>query len=127
MHLLFASALAAAAAVPLSGVHALPYPFSAPPNDFTSLQIRNVDVVKQLGPQLSKNATIFTQNDPRFANATARWSAYKEPQISIVVEPGTEADVSTTVCHLLECCTCHKPLTRGRSNLQMLTVCRFLR
>lgn len=106
MRLLFVSALAAAT-VPLSGVHALPYPFSAAQNDFTSLEIREVDVVKQLGPQLSKSATIFTQTDPRFANATARWSAYKEPQISIVVEPGTEADVSTIVYYLLDCCTCH--------------------
>ena len=104
MHLFFASALAAAA-VAFSGVHALPYTFSATRNDFTSIEIRDVDVVKQLGPQLSKSATIFTQNDPRFANATARWSAYKEPQISIVIEPGTEADVSTIVCHLLDCCT----------------------
>ena len=125
MRFLFASALATAI-VPLFNVQAVPYPFNSARNDYTPLKYRQVDVINQLGPQLSKKATIFTHGDPRFANATARWSAYKEPQISVVVEPGIEADVSAIVRPLLSRCTCLLRLNFYRSNTQMLTTYHFL-
>ncbi|KAL1965507.1 hypothetical protein VTN77DRAFT_5590 [Rasamsonia byssochlamydoides] len=55
------------------------------------------DIVRQLGPKLSPNATIFTQGDSRFANATACLQEYDHPGFIVVVEPGTEQDVQTIV------------------------------
>lgn len=91
------SLLLAAAVVPVSRVTATPYPLNVARNDVSSLVIRSADLIRQLGPQLSANATIFTQDDSRFVNATARYSTFRPPQISVVVDPGTEADVATTV------------------------------
>lgn len=77
-------------------VSALLYPFGSD-SDYTSVNIRAVDIVSQLGPQLSPNATIYTSASPQFANATARYSAYAEPNFTCVVEPGVESDVSKIV------------------------------
>ena len=76
---------------------AIPFPFDDPKKGFTPLNIRSADVAAQLGSRLSENATIYFQNDPRFANATARWSVYGAPNIAVVVEPGIETDVATIV------------------------------
>lgn len=89
----------AAATVAVLRVTATPYPLNVARNEFSSLAIRSDDFIRQLGPQLSANATILTQDDHRFINATTRWSAYRQPQISVVVDLGTEADVATTVNH----------------------------
>ncbi|KAL8746254.1 MAG: hypothetical protein Q9190_001710 [Brigantiaea leucoxantha] len=77
---------------------AIPFPFDDPKKGFTPLNIRSADVAAQLGSRLSENATIYFQNDPRFANATARWSVYGAPNIAVVVEPGIETDVATIQC-----------------------------
>ncbi|KAF2135670.1 uncharacterized protein K452DRAFT_281181 [Aplosporella prunicola CBS 121167] len=63
----------------------------------TPLNISSADVARQLGPQLSQNASIYAEDDPRFANATSRWQSYSAPNVSVVVEVGTEEDVATTV------------------------------
>jgi hypothetical protein len=55
------------------------------------------DIVRQLGLQLSPTTNIFAQGHSQFANATARWQQYDAPSFSVVVEPGTEEDVQTTV------------------------------
>lgn len=89
----------AAVLVTLSRVNASPYPFNVARNDVSPLATRSADFIRQLGPQLSTNATIFTDDDPRFINATTRWSEYSKPQISVVVDPGTEADVAIIVNH----------------------------
>lgn len=96
MHSFGSLALAALLAA-VTRVNASPYPFNIARNDVTPLAIRSDDVVRQLGPQLSASATIFTNSDPRFINATARWSEYSKPQIGVVVNPGTEADVAIIV------------------------------
>lgn len=95
----FASLALAAILVALSRVNASPYPFNVARKDVSPLATRSADFIRQLGPQLSTNATIFADDDPRFINATARWSAYSKPQISVVVDPGTESDVATIVNH----------------------------
>lgn len=89
----------AAVLVAVSRVTGSPYPFNVVRNDFGILATRSAEIIRQLGPQLSSNSTIFTQDDPQFINATARWSAYREPQISVVVNPGIEADVAAIVNH----------------------------
>lgn len=96
MHSFGSLALAAVLAA-VTRVNSSPYPFNIARNDVTPLAIRSDDVVRQLGPQLSASATIFTNSDPRFINATARWNEYSKPQIVVVVNPGTEADVAIIV------------------------------
>lgn len=93
----FVSLAFAAVLVALSRVNASPYPFNVARKDFSPLATRSADFIRQLGPQLSTNATIFTDNNPRFINTTARWNAYGKPQILVVVDPGTEVDVATIV------------------------------
>jgi hypothetical protein len=53
----------------------------------------------ELGRMLSKAAQIFGPDDARWANATERFQTYKPPNITVVVEPGAEADIATIVCH----------------------------
>ena len=76
---------------------ALPYIFQRAVDDTTALAPDVSSVQKDLGPLLSKGATLYFPGTPQFANATSRWSAYAEPQIAVVVEPATAEDVSTTV------------------------------
>lgn len=76
---------------------ALPYPFVVSRDDYTNINISLVDVIRNLGPQLSSNASIYASGDPRFANATARYSEFRAPNFTVVVEPGIEADVAKIV------------------------------
>ena len=78
-------------------VTALPYPFGTTQDGITNVAIRQVDVVQELGPQLSNNATIYTASDSRWVNATARWSSFRQPTFVVVVEPGIEVDVAKIV------------------------------
>ena len=63
----------------------------------TPVNLTSAEVALQLGPQLSQDASISAEDDPRFANATSRWQSYSPPNVSVVVEVGTEEDVATTV------------------------------
>ena len=60
---------------------------------YTPATLTAADVQRQLGPSLSPQAVIYAQNDPRFENATMRWQVYNPPSISVVVQPGIEADI----------------------------------
>ncbi|KAG9231838.1 FAD binding domain-containing protein [Amylocarpus encephaloides] len=60
---------------------------------YTPATLTAADVQRQLGPRLSRQAVIYAQNDPRFENATMRWQVYNPPSISVVVQPGIEADI----------------------------------
>ena len=81
----------------VKSLFALPYIFQRAVNDTTALAPNVSSVQQDLGPLLSKGATLYFPGTPQFANATSRWSAYAEPQIAVVVEPATADDVSTTV------------------------------
>lgn len=60
--------------------------------------ILNLDL-SPLVPKLSATASvIYPNNTAAFELATARWSSYETPTISVVVVPGTESDVAETVC-----------------------------
>lgn len=76
---------------------ALPYIFDRAVNDTTALAPSQADTQRQLGSLLSSGATIYFPNNPLFANATSRWSAFAEPKIAVVVEPASAKDVATTV------------------------------
>ncbi|KAH6993264.1 hypothetical protein EDB82DRAFT_170307 [Fusarium venenatum] len=51
----------------------------------------------QLGKKLSNSSKIYCPGSPEFEKATTRWSVLDAPKVNIVVVPGTEQDVATTV------------------------------
>jgi hypothetical protein len=55
------------------------------------------NVAKCLGAKLSSASTIYTPGSAQFANATNRWTEWKAPNITVVVQVGSEADIVTTV------------------------------
>lgn len=81
---------------------ALPYIFTHIVDDFTPLVPRAADVQRQLGPLLSKDASLYFPGNSQYENSTDRWSAYAKPTIAVVLEPGSSQDVATTVW-LLPC------------------------
>lgn len=78
-------------------IRAIPYPFNEARTDTTYLYPREVEVAQELGPQLSKNASIFTSSSSQWKSVTERWQALTSPQFSLVVEPGVESDVAKIV------------------------------
>ena len=64
---------------------------------FTRRDITPSQVRQELGPQLSNCSSIFGPSSSAWTNATHRWNTYVEPTIQVVVEVGTEADVSIVV------------------------------
>ena len=64
---------------------------------FTRRGLSVVEVQTELGALVSRNTTIFGPEDPRFVDATERWSNHAVPDIEVVVVPGTEHDVSVIV------------------------------
>lgn len=87
----------------VAALPALPYPFNTAWDTAISPIPSPADIVRQLGLQLFHNSSIFTEGDPRFANATARWQEYDAPSFEVVVMPGTEKDVQTTVNIHISC------------------------
>ncbi|KAI1418448.1 hypothetical protein F5Y13DRAFT_149192 [Hypoxylon sp. FL1857] len=57
----------------------------------------NINIVADLGPLLSPQASIVLPGDAAFANITSRWREYQAPDISAVVQVAAEADVQQTV------------------------------
>ncbi|KAL2802543.1 FAD-binding domain-containing protein [Aspergillus granulosus] len=51
----------------------------------------------ELGPLLSQGSSIFGPNDPRWANATARYQEYAAPDFTVAVQVAHESDVSVVV------------------------------
>lgn len=91
------TAIVAIASAFFLATQAVPYPFNEVRADTTYLYPREDEVAKELGPQLSRNATIITSSDSQWANATERWSAFVSPHFRLVVEPGVESDVAKVV------------------------------
>lgn len=63
----------------------------------TPIGLDTTQVQLELGSLVSKTTAIFGPGDSRFQSATSRWSIYGAPKIALVVEPGSEHDVSTVV------------------------------
>jgi hypothetical protein len=61
------------------------------------LTLNAAQILRELGPMLSSNASIYFPGSSEFANATERWSAFRGPSIRVVIEPGTDDDVAATV------------------------------
>lgn len=58
---------------------------------------RRTDIGTVLGPKLSSGAHIYFPGSMGFQESTDRWSSYKAPNFTIVVEVADENDVSETV------------------------------
>ena len=76
---------------------AVSHVFRRTPDHFTVRAQASSEIQQSLGPRLSPNATIYFPGGSQFAEATSRWSSYGEPNISVVVEVATAADVAATV------------------------------
>ncbi len=71
------------------------------------------NVVKCLGAKLSSASTIYTPGTEQFANATSRWTEWKAPNVALVVQVISEADIVSTV----SCAALGTPLPIGFCNL----------
>lgn len=50
-----------------------------------------------LREKLSPGANVYVEHSEKFSGATLRWSEYKSPHFTVVVEVATEDDVVETV------------------------------
>lgn len=55
------------------------------------------DILRVLGPLLSRGADIYLPTAPEWTNLTQRWDTYASPTVTATVEVGTRADVQQTV------------------------------
>lgn len=86
-----------ALSIPWTSAVALPATLKPKVAEFTPLSPRSSTVQLELGPLLSKNASIYFPNSAQFANLTQRWSAAVDPNFAVVVVPGIAEDVAATV------------------------------
>ena len=52
---------------------------------------------RELGRRLSRNASIYFPGSPSYIDDTARWATNIESNFSVVVVPGMDQDVAATV------------------------------
>ena len=83
--------------IPSTTAIAVPATLKPTVAEFTPLSPRASTVQLELGPLLSKNASIYFPNSAQFTNLTQRWSAAADPNFAVVVVPGIAKDVAATV------------------------------
>lgn len=76
------------------GVLSFSHPFTGP--SFSQIAPRT-NILAELGPLLSSNASIFLPGSEQFTNATTRWQQYNDPNVTVVVQVATESDVQEAV------------------------------
>jgi len=54
-------------------------------------------VAQELGPLLSKEASIFGPDDNRWDGVNVNWNEYGAPHFTVVVEAGQESDIAIIV------------------------------
>ena len=69
--------------------------------DSTSVVPSEAITHKELGPQLSKGASIYFPDNSQFTNLTERWSTFTTPKYALVVVPAVGEDVAAAVCTIL--------------------------
>jgi hypothetical protein len=67
------------------------------PQPYTRPNLSAAQVRAELATQVSNSTLIYGSDDARYPNATARWNNFAVPNISVVIVPGEERDVSTIV------------------------------
>ena len=77
----------------------IPFPLTRLPLNDQSLSVSSsISLVQsQLGPCLSKNATLYFPNSPNYPNLTERWSLSSKSDFAVVLVPGVDNDVAATV------------------------------
>ncbi|RDA83522.1 hypothetical protein CP532_4149 [Ophiocordyceps camponoti-leonardi (nom. inval.)] len=80
-----------------SPLHASAVPRYFQPSSYTRRGLSVVQVQYELGALVSNGTAIFGPRSSAWHNATERWNTFAMPQIEIVVEVKTEADVSKVV------------------------------
>lgn len=60
-------------------------------------RVSSAQIQRDLGRYLSNSTSIFGPSNPAYSNATHRWDTFAVPQVQVVVEVGTESDVSKIV------------------------------
>ncbi|KAI5867522.1 hypothetical protein GGS23DRAFT_612662 [Durotheca rogersii] len=78
-------------------VTASPFPCLNGHCSYTRANLTPEIVARELGPQLSRNSSIFGPDDARWVEATTRYQEYNRPHISMVVEPAREDDIPKIV------------------------------
>ena len=76
---------------------ALPFAIRALVANMTPVAPSQAEIMYELGPMLSREASIYFPGSRDFGNATERWNAYVAPDIRVVVEAGNDDDVALTV------------------------------
>lgn len=87
------------------------------------------NILHDLSPLLSPQASIVLPGDIAFSNLTSRWREYRAPNISVVVQVATEVDVQQTVSDSIEAGWAFfifSPLSNHRSSMQRSTISRLL-
>ncbi|KAB8237519.1 hypothetical protein ETB97_012941 [Aspergillus alliaceus] len=74
----------------------------------------------ELGKRLSKGASIYFPGNELFTNATARWSQWGKPNISVVVEVANQWDVAETVKYANEHHVPFIAINGGHGNIETL-------
>ncbi|KAL8371158.1 hypothetical protein RB595_001146 [Gaeumannomyces hyphopodioides] len=93
--LLASAAIAALASLPpATGASIPPY---LERHHMSRRQLSDAQVQAELGPLLSRDATIIGPGGPGWEKATERYDIESRPDIRLVVIPGAESDVSTIV------------------------------
>ena len=69
------------------------------PSDYQAFPFNPLyeNVAKCLAEKLSPASTVYTPSSAQFANATNRWTEWKAPNVTVVVQVSSEADIVSTV------------------------------
>lgn len=78
-------------------VTAIPNALKRYPSDSSPASPSVSTVQLELGPSLSKGASIYFPNSPDFGILTERWSTAADPDFAVVVVPAVANDVAVTV------------------------------
>lgn len=100
--------------------HAAAIPTYFHQSAFTRRSLSAEEVRQELGSQVSNSTLIYGPDDPRYANATARWNDFAVPQIQVVIVPGAEDDVSTIVKYCNQNSLAFLAINRGHGNAKSL-------
>ncbi|PIG83258.1 FAD-dependent oxygenase [Aspergillus arachidicola] len=83
-------------------------------------QQSDANIGSELGGKLSSDASIYFPGNDLFNNATARWSQYGKPNISVVVEVANKWDVAETVKYATKHDVPFIAINGGHGNIESL-------
>lgn len=78
-------------------VSASPMPYYLQKQPISRRNLRALDIMQELAPQLSTETIIVGPEDPLYKNLTERWSIYEVPDVQVVIQVAVESDIATAV------------------------------